>query len=839
VTVKSPPLEAPKSSPLSADDGSSARSSRLALALALAALAAALVGAIGPAEKVRTTYEWPPHRSLHEAAPRLWYTPLILIRHVPASLTAELPCARSRPLRAAGRPLMIAATARDPRASAGLAVYEQGRQLVITVGDERIARAPLAAIRETQCVYRLRLANGRWSLVGGPNSVKSGGALAAMPTVTGLFSAVDFRVEHLPRMAITTAVHATRSSHRQQLAWALGGICLSLALLLVSLDRRRSFVGVLRSTVSRARRAVGAVDAFVVLALLAWWILSPASWDDGWVVARQRNYDVSGGFSNYYDALGVNLPNGYWLDWVQHWLAGSSSVLVLRLPALAFLITSWIVCRWILSRVAIEERSKATALVMAIAFLAGSTAWLMTLRPEPVVMFLATSVLACVIAFSLHPSTRSLAVIALLVPLAFSAHHAGLVALAPVLVVPRRLWRWTTTHRTHAFVLLSASLSLLIVLASAGADLEQRVSDARLTAHAGTSTQAAAWFDELFRYRRLLAGSGLEIAFLALVFLTILGLIFRRGKSDLVFAVSTRAVAAALLLLAFAPTKQPEHVGALVGMTAVAIAGESNRLSRFAPFARRLAAQPFVIIAVSIVGLMYAFVAFAITWSKSDDRSAESEAIGRRSLEAAEWLQLTAPLLPLALLLLVVLVTRHRQRGEGGFYSASWRVASWSAPIIVVPTLAFALAVAVTGAVTVSSWTLPRQNLQLASSRACGLGDSTLVRPRRGDRAISVAALIRNRKTLVMPNLVLYFPCARLPSIKNGIADPPDYIIAPAVPASPRQPISVRYTSSPFYGLLDLFGVRTMPRRDTRKTFVVFAVRRQVPGGLELTPASS
>ena len=58
-----------------------------------------------------------------------------------------------------------------------------------------------------------------------------------------------------------------------------------------------------------------------MLTLVGWWIAAPILWDDGWVVARERTFAASGGFSTYYDALGVNLPLDYWVEWLHHWLA--------------------------------------------------------------------------------------------------------------------------------------------------------------------------------------------------------------------------------------------------------------------------------------------------------------------------------------------------------------------------------------------------------------------------------------------------------------------------------------------------------------------------------------
>src|SRR5439155_523853 len=65
---------------------------QLAQVLAFVAVLAGFVGALGPAQPIRTTYSWPP-RTLPRGNPsRLWYAPLLLAHRIPESLSARLPC---------------------------------------------------------------------------------------------------------------------------------------------------------------------------------------------------------------------------------------------------------------------------------------------------------------------------------------------------------------------------------------------------------------------------------------------------------------------------------------------------------------------------------------------------------------------------------------------------------------------------------------------------------------------------------------------------------------------------------------------------------------------------
>ena len=80
-----------------------------------------------------------------------------------------------------------------------------------------------------------------------------------------------------------------------------------------------------------------------------WWLLAPLQVDDGWVRGRQVNSLVSGGFSNYYDDYGANLPLATWYEWIQHFvMTGTDSLGVHRLFSAVFVVATWFVARWCL-----------------------------------------------------------------------------------------------------------------------------------------------------------------------------------------------------------------------------------------------------------------------------------------------------------------------------------------------------------------------------------------------------------------------------------------------------------------------------------------------------------
>jgi hypothetical protein len=92
----------------------------------------------------------------------------------------------------------------------------------------------------------------------------------------------------------------------------------------------------------------------------------------------------------------------------------------------------------------------------------------------------------------------------------------------------------------------------------------------------------------------------------------------------------------------------------------------------------------------------------------------------------------------------------------------------------------------------------------------------------------------RESPSLVMPSLVTFFPCARLPLLSNGVVDPPGEILVP------RGSLTVlRFTGSPFQGILDLYSLERLPLSDSANPppeVVAFGVDRRLPGGARISP---
>ena len=681
-------MQVPKRSGSSGPAGRLPTRLRLAQALAFVGLIAALIGALGPAHEVRTVYSWPPAELPSGAPSRQWYTPLLLIRRQAEVISASVPCTLPPPLPKAAGPLTVLATARFAEGNGGLSMTGTGGLLVIKIGEDILGRVPLSrgAVGAQGCTYRFTLGNGLWSIDGGLTDQKQGGALPDTPLVTGFFSSLDLRSGARPAINATTVAHASRASARQAIAWTLASVGLLGALLLVAVERkpkhlRRRAGIVARAAVAHAHPADGIVGAV----LIGWWLIAPAVPDDGWVLTRLQTFSSSSGFSAYYNAFGANQPLGYWLEWAQHWLAEvSSALLILRIPSLVCLTATWLLCRWIMARLADDSsgRNLSAVWTLASAFIVLSFAWGMTVRPEPVVALLVTGVLACTVRFVDKPTPAPLAVAVSLVALAIAAHPAGIVSLAPLLVVAPKLARWGRAQPAVVTILTTSFVASVVVMAFVGSDIRLRSADAGTFRTFGDASST--WRDELTRYA-LMSTSVYQTpprrAAVALMILAVLAYLVWRRRSELL-NLPGASLAVSLVLLIPTPSKWPIHFGALLGITALAVASETTRLRLAANGSTDLRVRPFLVIAGASIAAAWSWWPRA-PWNDLDLGTLDWT-LGFETSQLS--LANLAALVPFAVLLLLTVLTIARGHR---LHRVPWRVASWTTPIVVIPALVF------------------------------------------------------------------------------------------------------------------------------------------------------
>jgi arabinosyltransferase C len=748
---------------------------RVAAALAVIGLLASVVGALGPSRSLHATYTWPTNAPTQAKKPRsFWYTPLLLERWTPQALSAHLPCSKAPALSRSARTVQILSTARHPRNAGGLSVVRSGDRMTVAIGTSTLAHAPL----DTQapngtCSYTLRLAGDRFSIEGGSLGTPIVGTIASMPVVNGLFSGLDLGARPGLSVDVETQTFDTTPVLRQTIAWVVAALAILVALALVSFEQRPRPWASTRRLVRKGMRSVRPVDGVVFTMLAGWWVFSPAFYDDGWVETRQRMYSTSGGFSNYFNGLGLNLPNDFWLEWVEHWLAqATTALIVLRVPALVFLLAAWALCRWLVDRALASSAGDRNVGVwtLAGAFLVGAFAWGMTLRPEPATALLSVAVLACAFRFTEQRTTLPLALAGLLVPLAITAHHAGLVSLAPLVVISSALLGWARGNRIGALTIVLASGAALLLLGFVSSDLQQR----RLEAHEATIAAAGgtSWLDEIQRYASLSNspyGTPVRAASVALMWLAVIAFLLRRRREKQpLLDLPASALGIGFLLLIPLPDKWPWHFGALLAVGAVAIAAEAARLRGDASLARNWQARPFLVIGICIVATAWIWAALP-AWSILDLRTLDwTRAFHRLQIGA---LVVTAPLLAMLAATLVGLA-----RKDARPWRVPWRIAPWMGVIVAVPTVAFTIGVLATDTVQTPTWTLGRQNLDaLTGDARCGVANDYDVAIPESSRSLLAltAGVPGNVPTWVPPLPVSGVPRFVLGPSRSGSRDSP------------------------------------------------------------------
>ena len=171
-------------------------------------------------------------RCPRETPHRLWYTPLLLVRQEPESISLRIPCSTPPALRGAddtddGRRDRACAevrrwTRRHPRrrlphrrASAG----RSSPRLRCPRGcSGRGMRVPTAA------------RGPHWAIDGGPEAVGSEAASRGCRSSSGSSPGLDLRSPDAPTVDVTTTVHDTRTTARQTVAWVLATAALVAAL---------------------------------------------------------------------------------------------------------------------------------------------------------------------------------------------------------------------------------------------------------------------------------------------------------------------------------------------------------------------------------------------------------------------------------------------------------------------------------------------------------------------------------------------------------------------------------------------------------------------------------
>ena len=684
-----------------------ARSTWLTFVCSAAALLSVIIAANGPAQREQAEVSWPaadaPADLLRvDRDDDLWFTPLLVSSHSAESLLVSIPCA----VTASAGPVLVFATVRRPEEAPGLAIVLRDATLEVRLGASLLTAAHWPAARD--CRGRLGIDDFGWQLSRDDELLAAG--VAPAPVVSGFYTAVDPSGGEIVRAELTTRPFASRLSARQwgfyAAAVVLGGFAMS------GLSRRRAPAS------SRGRPRPGLEDVVVVASLVLWWMIGPWYFDDGWLMATVRSHRTSGSFNNYFDTVATQLPLGFAHHVILTPFAKADApFLAWRLVPLAACIGTWMLLRTAYRLLVGDDGPRSGIVALAAGFLTFAFAWLMTLRPEPVVAFLCSVAGVGCLYYARHHSRQALSVAVSAAAVSATLHPSGFVAVAPLVVAVPTLLRDARQGLAHiaeisAVMLIGATIAIGLLFADTDIGLWRR----NYSRFAADGFHSHGVNDEVIRYRDLLtngpvpAVASVLFGALALV-LFIARLVSRRGRIQRLDAAGFALLVGAALLT-ITPSKWIYHFGSAAAVASLAIAIETARISekadRTSPSIRRLRGWHGAATVVA-VGLI---VGRSLASTADAQYFLDPGTVHIRPRVAH------ATLLTIALgALAVAHFARRRQR-------ATETASQWAIPVgLIVVAATSVMLLGIGPSVNGRSWSFARRGVPDALGRGCSLAD--------------------------------------------------------------------------------------------------------------------
>lgn len=448
-------------------------------ALALAALVLSVAFAFVPANFHRADISWQPTSAEDSGS-------LQLTRSSPERMDIETTCEMAR-TRTAEVPAMLTT------GSIELFAVDDEVSFRATPGGPTAQLGLPAGECTIRATYTLDPSRLRLTVDGAEDEVA-----VDPPGIYGLYTTDPPSVS---RVDLTTQETGLAPSEGRWLVGLAGLVALLAGLVCMQLTTPR------REGTKRGWRRVlprlAPVDAFVMVGVVGLSLVTPALIDDGWVVGRTRDLLGRWWFGNLYDTKDAWLPQGFPHELALALLqaAGLEFAQVRIVVALLVGLTWVVLRRGVLAPVLGEQASRWPA--AAATYVAFAGAWLITVRAEPVVTFLAVLTLA--VAVSAERCARPGMVFAGLMAagLAVGSHQTGWVTLGPAVVILWSIFRTLRHDRTRLVGFVTAVLAAgaaCALVTFAAADVSTALEGARTFS---TATHTAGVLDELDRYGRL------------------------------------------------------------------------------------------------------------------------------------------------------------------------------------------------------------------------------------------------------------------------------------------------------------------------------------------------
>ena len=684
--------------------GSGARSwLPLVVAVVVAAICSVLLPVV-PVLQTQTTVQWPAPGQAVES------TMLTLVPYRPLELHASVPCAATT---APAKGLLLATSpAEGPGAGEVLVVRLDDGELTVRSERTSLWRGPAPP----GCLLQI-------DVVGERSRVSMGDRLLAEvdvepPTVSALATGLPRGTPALSARVQADSRFETSPTLLKRLLIGVAVLAGVACLVLLALQDRG------RPRVPRTRTRWPWLQDLVLLAVLGFWLLAgPMLSDDGFNVAVADGFLDTGTVGNRYRWYNApEAPFALVQQALVPLLELGRSPWLLRLPALLAGIGTWLLLsRSLLPRLAGGTHLRTAQWLGLVAFLAWWMPYDLGLRPEPFVALAATGVLVLVLRATESGRRLPLALAGVLAALALACAPSGLLAVAPFVVLARRvvpvLGQGVLPRLVGAAAVVTPGAVTAAVAVFADTGLAALVESTRIHQVIGPTY---AWWEEGERYRILFEATDMGVfarrlpVLLAAGALVLLLATRRRGsgpRPDLL-TVAAGCVALSFAVLVLTPSKWTHHFGGFAGYGALLLAGTSLQLRE------RLRREPLGVTVAACAGVVV-LVAAAF--------AAPNLWVYHSSLGVP-------PLLPGALgspvlwallgAVLAVATCLLRSRSRPGWADVAATAPGATLALALATSVAVLLATFASSTVRLQdSWSMADQNLDHLTGTSCGMAD--------------------------------------------------------------------------------------------------------------------
>jgi hypothetical protein len=261
------------------------------------------------------------------------------------------------------------------------------------------------------------------------------------------------------------------------------------------------------------------IDFVILFSLVFLSFTTPTFLDDGWVLARIKNYENTNVFSNIFQNSDVWLPQVHFWEYVLHSLNRLGlSFIYLRLFLALLLFLTWLLLKKMVFR-GIPSQSRIYYLPAAV-FLIFSSSWLITLRAEPAIVFLNTILIINLVSFIRTNQIFHYAITLLIGMLMIQTHQTGVVALGPILISSIIFLREIKRYRKiDLFFVFFMFLNLTVIIFSLFLDIGSVLEG---LSEFSNSSHNLSYINEPLRYIYLFRdSSGLRIFTVLILFLNL------------------------------------------------------------------------------------------------------------------------------------------------------------------------------------------------------------------------------------------------------------------------------------------------------------------------------